>query len=151
MPALIGGMAKTVTFPQLIRTKFGPHVAGPRHISSPFFIVGNFPNSKNKCSLNSPSEKISWKVYSKFLECVGAGVPTKQSLKIGSAPFISVWGRGRHWVWRCECCAVEGPSDRLMGVVIGVSISSGCIVVCVIIILLRNRFDWLASLDTVVH
>ena len=35
---------------------------------------------------------------------------------------------------------VGGPSDRLMGIVIGVSISSGCIVICVIIILLRNRF-----------
>jgi len=33
-----------------------------------------------------------------------------------------------------------GSNDRLMGIVIGVSISSGCIVICVIIILLRNRF-----------
>ena len=42
----------------------------------------------------------------------------------------------------CVDCHVGGPSDRLMGVVIGVSISSGCIVVCVIIILLRNRFGY---------
>jgi len=40
----------------------------------------------------------------------------------------------------CVLCAGR-PSDRLMGVVIGVSISSGCIVICVIIILLRNRFS----------
>ena len=33
-----------------------------------------------------------------------------------------------------------GSNDRLMGIVIGVSISSGCIVICVIIILLRNRY-----------
>ena len=40
--------------------------------------------------------------------------------------------------WLC----VVAANDRLMGIVIGVSISSGCIVICVIIILLRNRFDY---------
>jgi len=46
-----------------------------------------------------------------------------------------------NWLIIVDCLLhVGGPSDRLMGIVIGVSISSGCIVICVIIILLRNRF-----------
>jgi len=41
-------------------------------------------------------------------------------------------------------CEIVGPTannDRMMGIVIGVGISSVCIVICVIIILLRNRLD----------
>jgi len=38
-----------------------------------------------------------------------------------------------------------------MGIVIGVSISSGCIVVCVIIILLRNRYVTHNAIVTAVY
>lgn len=34
----------------------------------------------------------------------------------------------------------SSSNERLMGIVIGIGISGGCIIICVIIILLRNRW-----------